>query len=397
MFTSLFVVLTGTGSFAQTDADKMEKKKREYLRIYCRYQTTLQDQWIAALEKEISDETLDAIKKKAVKERDNKAQLLPETLSALRHKARAIYKKKRAERAIESMEAYLFIKNMSESYEGDPPSKADCEKFSAEETERQQKEAQEQAERRQKAAQEEARRRQVKVEKILALPTMVMVDVPGGFFTMGCTLEQKNCADDEKPAHRVQVNSFQIGKYEVTQELWEVVMGGNPSNFQNCSKCPVEKVNWNEIQAFLEKLNALTGEQYRLPAEAEWEYAARGGQQSKGYEYAGSKEPGSVAWYNENSGGKPYGVGQKQSNELGLHDMSGNVKEWVQDCWNKTYVGAPSDGSAWEEGNCNMRVMRGGSWEDRPGELRSGNRNGAYGWTTFRDASSGFRLAGTLP
>lgn len=331
VFTSMFVVLTGTGSFAETDADKIEKKKREYLRIYCRYQTTLEDQWIAALEKEISDEALDAIKKKAVKEKDDKAQLLPETLSALRHRARAIYKKKRAERDIEILEKYLFTMNISDSYIGDPPSKTDCEKFSVEETERQQREAQEQAERRQKAAQEEARQRQAKVEKILALSTMVMVDVPGGSFAMGCTPEQKNCEDDEKPAHQVQVNVFQIGKYEVTLELWMAVMRGTRylGGSGDCAQCPVTQVSWNEVQAFLEKLNGLTGARYRLPTEAEWEYAARGGQQSKGYEYVGSNEPDSVAWYNGNSRSKqarqkrPYDsgskpVGQKQPNELGL-------------------------------------------------------------------------------
>ena len=157
--------------------------------------------------------------KKAVRDKDSKAKSLPETLSALRHRGRAIYKKKRTERAIEIMEKYLFTNNISESYIEDPPSKADCEKFSVEETERQQKESREQAERqqkeaqvqaerRQKAAQEEARQRQAKVEKILALSTMVMVDVPGGSFAMGCTPEQKNCEDDEKPAHQVQVNVF---------------------------------------------------------------------------------------------------------------------------------------------------------------------------------------------
>ena len=391
----------------------MEKKKREYLGIYCRYQTALEDHWIAELEKEISDEALDAIKKKAIKEKDDTAQSLPETLSALRHRARAIYKKKRDERAIEIMEKYLFTNNISESYIEAPPSKADCETFSVEETERQQKESREQAEqqqkeaqvqaeRRQKAAQEEAQQRQAKVEKILALSTMVMVDVPGGSFAMGCTPEQKNCEDDEKPAHQVQVNVFQIGKYEVTLELWMAVMRGTRylGGSGDCARCPVTKVSWNDVQAFLEKLNGLTGERYRLPTEAEWEYAARGGQQSKGYEYVGSNEPDSVAWYNGNSGSKKYPndsgskpVGQKRLNELGLYDMSGNVREWVQDCWNKTYVGAPNDGNAWDQGNCDYHVLRGGSWNDAPSNLRAANRNGGgYNTNTI-----GFRLARTLP
>lgn len=126
VFTSIFVVLTATGSFAQTDAEKIEKDKREYFNIYCLYQTALEDLWIAQLQKRISDEALDAIKKKAIKEKNDKAQSLPETLSALRRRGRAIYREKRAERHIELMEKFLFKQSLKESYRGDPPSKADC-------------------------------------------------------------------------------------------------------------------------------------------------------------------------------------------------------------------------------------------------------------------------------
>ena len=164
----------------------------------------------------------------------------------------------------------------------------------------------------------------------------------------------------------------------------------------NCLECPVRMVSWEAVQAFLEKLNGLTGERYRLPTEAEWEYAARGGQQGKGYEYTGSNEPGSVAWYKENGGYVEHPVGQKQPNELGLYDMSGNVKEWVQDCWNMNYVGAPSDGSAWEQGNCGSRVSRGGSSSNQQMFIRLSNRSSNDTSNRFpRDM--GFRLARTLP
>ena len=172
-----------------------------------------------------------------------------------------------------------------------------------------------------------------------------MVQVQGGTFTMGCTREQRPCYDHEKPAHQVQVRAFQIGKYEVTQQLWEVVMGKNPSHFDNCPQCPVEQVSWEDVQNFLKALNQ-TGAQYRLPTEAEWEYAARGGQQSRGYQYAGGENLDAVGWYEENSGYKPHPVGQKQANELGLYDLSGNVigvgggLVWVVHC-------RPSNRSSW--------------------------------------------------
>ncbi|MBQ3247459.1 MAG: SUMF1/EgtB/PvdO family nonheme iron enzyme, partial [Alistipes sp.] len=163
-----------------------------------------------------------------------------------------------------------------------------------------------------------------------------MVFVKGGTFTMGATAEQGSDADsDEKPAHSVTVSNFYIGKYEVTQAQWEAVMGKNPSRFKG-DNLPVERVSWNDIQKFIEKLNAKTGKRYRLPTEAEWEYAARGGNQSKGYKYSGSNDIGSVAWYTDNSSSPTHPVGQKQPNELGLYDMSGNVYEWCSD-WHGSY------------------------------------------------------------
>ena len=233
-----------------------------------------------------------------------------------------------------------------------------------------------------------------------------MVHVRGGTFMMGCTREQQNCDTDEKPVHEVQVDDFEIGRYEVTQALWEAVMGDNLSKFEGCGQCPVEMVSWNDVQMFLLELNDMTGEQYRLPTEAEWEYAARGGQEGKGHQYAGSRIVGKVGWYRQNSGGKTHPAGEKRPNEVGLYDMSGNVSEWVQDCYKESYRGAPTDGRARESRSCsyysleleetmdNVRVLRGGSWIDEPRYLRSASR---YRDTAgLRSGSNGFRLARTL-
>ena len=249
-----------------------------------------------------------------------------------------------------------------------------------------------------RAAQARAEERQRAArDRVVAQLNAQMVRVPGGTFTMGCQegfFSDNDCRDNEKPAHRVEVHSFELSKYEVTQELWETVMGDNPSRFKTCPQCPVERVSWNDIQAFLQKVNTEDG-QYRLPSEAEWEYAARGGQQSRGYQYAGSGSVGAVGWYAGNSRGSTHPVGQKQANELGLYDMSGNVMEWVQDCWNDNYAGAPSNGQAWERGDCSRRVLRGGSWYDVPGALRSATR---FRYTADNRVSLyGFRIARSLP
>ena len=216
-----------------------------------------------------------------------------------------------------------------------------------------------------------------------------MVYVAGGTFTMGATAEQGSDAyDDEKPTHSVTLSDFYIGKYEVTQAQWKAVMGSNPSYFKG-DNLPVENVSWNDIQEFIKKLNAQTGKRFRLPTEAEWEYAARGGNRSKGYKYSGSNSIGDVAWYYDNSSSKTHPVGQKTPNELGIYDMTGNVWEWCQD-WKGSYSSSsqtnptgPSSGS--------YRVLRGGSWSDIARDCRVSYRG--YDIPDYRNSNSGFRLA----
>jgi formylglycine-generating enzyme required for sulfatase activity len=162
---------------------------------------------------------------------------------------------------------------------------------------------------------------------------LTMVFVEGGTFTMGCTPEQgDDCLYNEKPAHSVTVSDFHIGKYPVTQRLWRQVMGDNPSDAKG-NNLPVENVSWYDAQEFIKALNRQTGKKYRLPTEAEWEYAARGGNRSKGYKYSGSDNIDEVAWYVKNSGLKVKPVGAKKPNELGIYDMSGNVAETVNDSY----------------------------------------------------------------
>ena len=204
-----------------------------------------------------------------------------------------------------------------------------------------------------------------------------MVYVEGGTFTMGATFEQQEPDYDEKPTHRVSLSSFYIGKYEVTQALWKAVMGSNPSRFEG-DNLPVERVSWNDCQTFLRKLNAMTGKTFRLPTEAEWEFAARGGNRNRGYQYSGSNVLSDVAWYADNSGSKTHNVGTKAPNELGIYDMSGNVWEWCQDRKGSYSSSAQTNPKGPSSGS--LRVFRGGSWFDFAGScrvaLRSSNAPG---------------------
>ncbi|GHU77040.1 hypothetical protein FACS189414_3800 [Bacteroidia bacterium] len=216
-----------------------------------------------------------------------------------------------------------------------------------------------------------------------------LVWVQGGTFTMGCTSEQGNdCDSDEMPKHQVTLSSYYIGQYEVTQKQWQEVMGTNPSYFKG-DNLPVENVSWDDVQIFLRKLNQETGKTYRLPTEAEWEYAARGGTKSNGYKYSGSNDVGIVAWYNDDSSSKTHPVGTKRANELGIYDMSGNVWEWCSD-WYATYISS-SQSNPTGATSGSSRVYRGGSWGSSSRYVRVPNRgSGAPG---YRSSYLGFRLA----
>ena len=245
------------------------------------------------------------------------------------------------------------------------------------------------------------------------LPNDEMVFVKGGTFTMGATEEQgtSDPYDDEYPIHQVTLSDFCIGKYEVTQQLWEYVMnysgtcadgstmsayasdvwlGTNPSSSYGVGNYyPAYYVSWEDIvNNFMPRLNKITGKTFRLPTEAEWEYAARGGNKSQGYKYSGSNTIGDVAWYYDNSSSTAHQVGTKAPNELGLYDMSGNVWEWCSDRYgsysssSQTNPTGPTSGS--------YRVLRGGSWLSNAQRCRVSDRDSTA--PSYRDVNLGFRL-----
>ena len=216
-----------------------------------------------------------------------------------------------------------------------------------------------------------------------------MVILPAGSFQMGGNKESR-----EQPVHTVVfTNSFAIGKTAVTQGQWKAVMGNNPSHFSHCGDdCPVETVSWDDAQAYVKKLSQMTGKTYQLPSEAEWEYACRAGQRN---EYCGGDDADIVLWYEDNSGKKTRPVAGRQPNAWGLYDMSGNVWQWTEDCWNDGYRGAPADGSAWTVGKCEVgRVLRGGSWGSSSQSSRSALRNRRV--PTIRSYFFGFRVVRML-
>ncbi len=222
-----------------------------------------------------------------------------------------------------------------------------------------------------------------------------LIRVKGGTFTMGCTPEQgSDCESYEKPAHEVTLSDYYIGETEVTQAQWRAVMGNNPSGFKYCDECPVEDVSWNDVKDFISKLNSRSGGvRYRLPTEAEWEYAARGGGLSKGYKYAGSDDQKEVAWYDDNSGSKTHPVKGKKANELGIYDMSGNVYEWCSD-WKDNYS-SESQTSPTGPNTGDYRVHRGGGWFLSARGCRVSARHSFE--PDYRVSFLGFRLASPAP
>jgi len=229
-----------------------------------------------------------------------------------------------------------------------------------------------------------------------------MVFVEGGTFTLGCADNDNDCYDDDKPEHQVTLNSFYIGKYEVTQGQWEAVMGNNPSwNANKGVNNPVDHVSWNDVQEYFIKLNELTGKNYRLPTEAEWEYAARGGNKSKGFTFSGSNNIDEIGWYgshysppSNNTGTiKEYRtqpVGKKKPNELGIYDMSGNVKEWCSD-WYDLYTSSEKTNPIGPATPIYpYRVHRGGACNTYSYFCRVTKRNGDR--PEKRDYNLGFRI-----
>jgi formylglycine-generating enzyme required for sulfatase activity len=216
-----------------------------------------------------------------------------------------------------------------------------------------------------------------------------MLSISGGTFSMGCEASEKNCEKDEFPNHTVSLSDFRINKYEVTQSQWLTIMNTKPSDFKGCESCPVEQVSWEDAQAFIDKLNKLTGKSYRLPTEAEWEYAARGG---KSEIYSGSNMLNEVAWFGDNSGNETHPVGQKAANGYGIYDMSGNVWEWCNDWYgeyssnSQTNPQGPSNGL--------YRVIRGGSWNNKSKSCKVSSRYNNS--RSNRYYNLGFRLAHTF-
>lgn len=223
-----------------------------------------------------------------------------------------------------------------------------------------------------------------------------LVDVKGGCFQMGDNFDDGD--NNEKPVHKVCVDDFQIGKYEVTQGQWQEIMGNNPAKFQKGAYYPVEQVSWDDAQDFINKTNGKTGKIFRLPTEAEWEYACRSG--GKKEKYCGGNEVYSLAWYESNSNSSTLPVGTKAPNGLGIYDMSGNVWEWVQDWYlyekegflksEKSYYKESVKDNPQGPSSGSLRVKRGGSWLYGPWYMRSANRSRST--PGYHDYGLGFRL-----
>ena len=297
-----------------------------------------------------------------------------------------------AEDMIEDLQAQLAAARKAEAAKAESLRKKEAAaRAEAERLEREAQAAEQarlEAERRQREAEVDAARKKAEEDaRKKGLPDMVFVK--GGTFQMG-----SNEYDDEKPIHNVTLADFEIGKYPVTQKLWTEIMGNNPADFKG-DDLPVENISWNDAQDFLRKLNArFPGMHYRLPTEAEWEYAARGGEPGAkdNYIYAGSNNLDEVGWYNQNSGNKTHPAGGKKPNQLGLFDMSGNVWEWCQDWYGDYPTGSQTNPAGPTSGS--NRVVRGGSWGNDPTNCRVAYRNSNTPDT--RNNNVGFRLARTF-
>ena len=219
--------------------------------------------------------------------------------------------------------------------------------------------------------------------------SFTMKPVAGGTFTMGATSEQQNPYADEWK-HKVTLSDYYIGETEVTQELWAAVMGDNPSRFTGNMQRPVEQVSWEDCQTFIQKLSRLTSANFRLPTEAEWEFAARGGRNSRGYQYSGNSNIDDVAWYDGNSSDTTHPVKTKSPNELGIYDMSGNVNEWCQDWYSRSYYSSSPQNNPTGPSSGILRVIRGGSWYNYARGCWSANR-GDYA-PGGRSSNLGLRL-----
>jgi len=222
---------------------------------------------------------------------------------------------------------------------------------------------------------------------------LVMMRIPAGQFTMGSSYDPPWSSSSEAPAHTVNMSyDFYLGKFEVTQEQWWAIMGNNPSSHQGAG-LPVENISWNTIQTFITNLNGLGYGTFRLPSEAEWEYACRAGSNTRWCFGDDEAQLTNYAWYSANSSSQTHPVGTKLANAWGLYDMHGNVYEWVQDWYHSNYTGAPTDGSAWESPTGTSRVLRGGNCIYSSSYCRSAYRYFYY--PDYALSNFGFRLLRT--
>jgi formylglycine-generating enzyme required for sulfatase activity len=221
-----------------------------------------------------------------------------------------------------------------------------------------------------------------------------MISLPAGKFSMG--VDAVNDDEANWPQRIVSIKAFAMGKFEVTQDEWHAIMGNRPGMFKG-ERLPIEQITWKLAKEFTRKLSEKTGKTYRLATEAEWEYAARAGTESDYYFGSQGDQLGDYAWYDDNSNETTHTVGQKLPNKFGLFDMYGNVWEWTEDCWNKNYSGAPTDGSAWVVGDCSMRVVRGGSWFNKLRSFKSSSRMKFSSEIRYSSRGIGLRVVRETP